>query len=111
MLRQFCLTRQSPGIVTRIECAIRPLAGEQGLWTLLCAAGLSATQPSAVKAQGPFHGPAEAEGVLEEIIENLRCQGYQPVDEPSIWCLHLQAELRRQNAGRGHPPRGCCLLS
>jgi hypothetical protein len=103
MLRHFCLTRRSPGIVTRIECAIRPLAGGQGLWTLLCAAGLSAAQPSAVKAQGPFHGVGEAEAVLEEIVENLQRQGYQPVDEPSIWCLHLQAELRRQNAERGHP--------
>jgi hypothetical protein len=103
MTRYLSLTRCNPGIVTRIECMIRPLAGGQGLWTLLCAAGLNASQPSAVKAQGPFHGFAEAEAVLDEIIDNLRSQGYQTVDEPSIWCLHLQAELRRQNAGRGHP--------
>jgi hypothetical protein len=103
MSRHFCLTRHSPGIGPRIECAIRPLAGGQGLWTLLCAAGLSAALPSAVKAQGPFHGLAEAEAVLDEIVDNLRSQGYQTVDEPSIWCLQLQAELRRQNAERGHP--------
>lgn len=103
MLRHFCLTRHSPGVVTRIECEIRPLAGAQGLWTLLCAAGLNAAQPSAVKAQGPFHGLAEVEGVLREIVDNLHNQGYQTVDEPAIWCLHMQAELRRQNAGRGHP--------
>lgn len=103
MSRHFCLTRRSPGVVTRIECAIHPLAGGQGLWTLLCAAGLNAAQPSAVKAQGPFHGLAEVETVLREIIDNLHSQGYRSVDEPSIWCLHMQAELRRQNAGRGHP--------
>lgn len=110
MLRHFCLTRRSPGVITRIECAIRPLAGGQGLWTLLCAAGLSAAQPSAVKAQGPFHGLAEAQSVLDEIVENLQVQGYRTVDEPSIWCLHLQAELRRQNAGRGHPAGGFRLV-
>lgn len=110
MSRHFCLTRRSPGIVTRIECAIRPLAGGQGLWTLLCAAGLNAAQPSAVKAQGPFHGPAEAEGVLAEIVDNLHAQGYRTVAEPPIWCLHLQAELRRQNAGRGHPAGGFRLV-
>ncbi len=103
MSRHCCLTRHSPGIVTRIECSIRPLAGGQGLWTLLCAAGLCAAQPTTVKAQGPFHGLAEAEAVLAEIVDNLYAQGYRAVDEPSIWCLHLQAELRRQNAVRGHP--------
>ncbi|MNM85909.1 hypothetical protein D3C81_980490 [compost metagenome] len=104
MPRHLCLTRHSPGIVTRIECMLHPLAGGQGLWMLFCAAGLNAVQPSAVKAQGPFHGASEAQGVLDEIVENLLRQGYQTVDEPAIWRLHLQAELRRQDAGRGHPP-------
>lgn len=103
MPRHLCLIRLSPGIVTRVECAIRPLAGEQGLWTLLCAAGLDSAQPSAIKAQGPFHGAAEAAAVLDEVVASLEQQGYRCVDGPAIWSLHLQGELRRQNAGRGHP--------
>ena len=103
MPRHLCLTRHSPGVVTRIECMLHPLAGGQGLWMLFCAAGLNAAQPSAVKAQGPFHGASEAQGVLDEIVGNLLRQGYQVVEEPAIWRLHLQAELRRQDAGRGHP--------
>lgn len=104
MSRQLCLTRRSPGVVTRIECMLHQLAGGQGLWMLFCAAGLDAAQPSAVRAQGPFHGACEAQAVLNDIVGNLLGQGYGAVEEPSIWCLHLQAELRRQNAGRGHPP-------
>ena len=102
MPRNLILTRNCSGIRTRIECAIRPLAGERGLWMLLCAAGMSDAQPSTVKAQGPFHGPCVAEGLLEAIAKSLELQGYEPTDEPAIWCLHLQAELRRLNAGR------CC---
>ncbi len=56
MSRTLCLTRQCLGLVTRIECVILPLAGDNGLWTLICAAGISGTQPSAIRAQGPFHG-------------------------------------------------------
>ena len=57
MPRSLCLTRQCLGLTTRIECEICPLAGGQGLWMLLCAAGRSAAQPSEIRAQGPFHGP------------------------------------------------------
>lgn len=46
MSRTLCLTRQCLGLVTRIECVILPLAGDNGLWTLICAAGISGTQPS-----------------------------------------------------------------
>ena len=103
MSRHLCLTRQCPGVVTRIEFVVRPLAGGQGWWSLLCAAGLDAAQPATLKAQGPFHGAAEAHAVLREIVSNLLRQGYRLVDGPAIWALHLQGELRRQNAGRGHP--------
>jgi hypothetical protein len=102
MPRSLCLTRQCLGLTTRIECEIRPLAGQRGLWTLLCAAGMSAAQPSAIKAQGPFHGPFVVEAVLDSIAQCLAVQGYQPCDEPMIWRLHLQAELRRLN---GEPCR------
>ena len=97
MTRSLCLTRQCLGLTTRIECVIRPLAGERGLWTLLCAAGMSGAQPSAIKAQGPFYGPFVAESVLDSIAQCLLVQGYVDCDEPLIWCLHLQAELRRLN--------------
>jgi hypothetical protein len=100
MPRSLCLTRQCLGLTTRIECEIRPLAGERGLWTLLCAAGMSAAQPSAIKAQGPFHGPLQAETVLESIAQCLAVQGYEPCVEPMIWCLHMRAELRRLNGER-----------
>ncbi|AYC34348.1 hypothetical protein D3880_19135 [Pseudomonas cavernae] len=101
MPRSLCLSRQCLGLVTRIECVIRPLAGESGLWTLICAAGMADSQPTAIKAQGPFHGPLVAESVLTAIAENLAIMGYEQSPDPSIWCLHMQSELRRQNAERG----------
>jgi len=106
MPHSLCLTRQCLGLTTRIECEIRPLAGQRGLWMLLCAAGMSGAQPSAIKAQGPFHGPLAAEEVLDSIAECLLVQGYQACTEPMIWRLHLQAELRRLNGERCHSPGG-----
>ena len=103
MPRNLCLTRQCLGLVTRIECSIRPLAGETGMWTLLFAAGMAGEQPSAIKAQGPFHGPFVAESILETIVESLTSHGYELADDPQIWCLHLQAQLREINGGRCHP--------
>lgn len=100
MPHKLCLNRQCLGLVTRIECVIRPLAGGNGLWTLLCAAGLADGQPTAIKVQGPFHGPVMAESVLASIADNLMGQGYCESDDPSIWQLHMQAELRRVNANQ-----------
>ncbi len=100
MPRTLCLIRPCLGLTTRIECEIRPLAGENGLWTLLCAAGMSGAQPTAIKAQGPFCGPFVAEGVLEAISDCLAQQGYIVADDPPIWQLHLQGELRRLNGER-----------
>lgn len=77
MSRNLCLTRQCLGLVTRIECAIRPLAGDTGMWTLLFAAGMAGEQPSAIKAQGPFHGPFAAESILDTIVESLTLHGYE----------------------------------
>lgn len=95
MSRNLCLTRQCLGLVTRIECAIKPLAGDTGMWTLLFAAGMAGEQPSAIKAQGPFHGPFVAESILDTIVESLTLHGYELADDPQIWCLHLQAQLRK----------------
>lgn len=104
MSRSLCLTRHCLGLVTRIECVIRPLAGDRGLWTLICAAGMAGAQPSAIKAQGPFFGPLVAEEVLAAIVHSLALQGYTECTEPPIWSLHLQAELRRLNdSQRRHP--------
>jgi len=100
MPRSLCLTRQCLGLVTRIECTVLPLAGENGLWTLICAAGISGEQPSTIKAQGPFYGPFVAEGVLAGIAESLAVQGYEECTELPIWRLHAQAELRRLNGER-----------
>ena len=100
MSRSLCLPRQCLGLVTRIECAVLPLAGEKGLWTLICAAGMSGAQPSTIKAQGPFYGPFVAEGVLVSIAESLAAQGYGICDELPIWRIHIQAELRRLNGAR-----------
>lgn len=107
MAHELCLIRQCLGVVARIECQVRPLAGDKGLWTLLFAAGMQASQPSAVKAQGPFHGPREAEAVLDAVARNLSDQGYEPCLEPAIWRLHLQAELRRINAEHLRHPGDC----
>ncbi|MFJ2540911.1 MULTISPECIES: hypothetical protein [unclassified Pseudomonas] len=101
MSRNLCLTRQCLGLVTRIECVIKPLAGDTGMWTLLFAAGMAGEQPSAIKAQGPFHGPVAAESILDTIVESLTLHGYELADDPQIWSLHLQAQLRQINGGRG----------
>ncbi|AJE20439.1 hypothetical protein HA520_05405 [Azotobacter chroococcum] len=106
MSRTLCLIRNCLGLTVRIELAARPLAGEQGLWTLLFAAGLSGAQPSSVKAQGPFRGPVAAERVLDEVASTLAGVGYQECSDPLIWCLHLQAELRRLNGPRRCRPEG-----
>jgi hypothetical protein len=98
MPRSLCLTRQCLGLVTRIECVVRPLSGDKGMWTLLFAAGMSGEQPSALKAQGPFHGPIAAESVLDAIAESLVLHGYQTAQEIPIWSVHLQGELRRVNS-------------
>ena len=103
MPRSLCLTRQCLGLVTRIECSIRPLAGDTGMWTLLFAAGMAGEQPSAIKSQGPFPGPFAAESILESIVQSLTLHGYELADDPQIWCLHLQAQLRQINGGRGQP--------
>lgn len=100
MSRSLCLTRQCLGLVTRIECSIRPLAGNTGMWTLLFAAGISGDQPSTLKSQGPFHGPFAAQAILDSIVQSLTLCGYQLADDPLIWCLHMQAHLREINAGR-----------
>lgn len=105
MSRNLCLTRQCLGLVTRIECSVRPLAGDTGMWTLLFAAGMAGEQPSAIKAQGPFHGPFVAESILDTIVESLTMHGYQLADDPQIWSLHLQAQLREINGGRRIPER------
>jgi len=101
MSRNLCLTRQCLGLVTRIECAIKPLAGDTGMWTLLFAAGMAGEQPSAIKAQGPFHGPVAAESILDTIVESLTMHGYELANDPQIWSLHLQAQLRQINGERG----------
>ncbi|SDB61275.1 hypothetical protein SAMN03159382_04941 [Pseudomonas sp. NFACC23-1] len=100
MSRNLCLTRQCLGLVTRIECAIRPLAGDTGMWTLLFAAGMAGEQPSAIKAQGPFPGPTAAESILDTIVQSLTLHGYELADDPQIWSLHMQAQLREINGGR-----------
>lgn len=102
MSRSLCLTRHCLGIITRIECEVRPLAGEQGLWVLLCAAGMAAGQPSIIKAQGPFYGPCVAEQVLQGIAASLLSQGYHADTQPPIWRLQIQGQLRRLNRARGH---------
>ena len=100
MSRNLCLTRQCLGLETRIECSIRPLAGNTGLWALLCAAGLSGEQPTTIKSQGPFRGPFVAETILQSIVESLTLHGYRLADTPQIWCLHVQAQLRQINGER-----------
>ncbi|MBX8495659.1 hypothetical protein [Pseudomonas cichorii] len=95
MSRSLCLTRQCLGLMTRIECVIRPLPGDGGMWMLLFAAGMSGEQPSAIKSQGPFNGLMAAESVLLAITESLLLHGYETVADVPIWRLHMQSELRR----------------
>lgn len=107
MSRSLNLTRHCLGLDTRIECVVLPLAGNNGLWTLICAAGMAGAQPSTIKAQGPFHGAFAAESILVDIAENLQGMGYEQAADVPIWRLHIQAELRRLNGDRGHPLRDC----
>ncbi len=108
MPRDLILTRQCLGLVTRIECLVRPLGDGSGCWTLLCAAGMAGEQPSVIKAQGPFHGAWVAESVLQGIAECLFDLGYAEALDPPIWRLHLLGELRRLGprrcAGAGECP-------
>jgi len=97
MPRSLCLNRECLGLITRIECVIRPMPGDDGLWMVLFAAGMSGEQPSALRSQGPFTSLAAAQSILESIAENLLLGGYRPADDVPIWTLHMQAELRRLN--------------
>ncbi|WP_122318097.1 hypothetical protein [Pseudomonas cichorii] len=97
MPRSLCLTRQCLGLMTRIECVIRPLPDDGGMWMLLFAAGMSGEQPSAIKSQGPFNGLLAAESVLLAIAESLALHGYEGAGDVPIWRLHMQSELRRIN--------------
>jgi hypothetical protein len=103
MRPSLCLTRQYLGVVTRIECTVRPLAGEQGLWTVLCVAGMDAMQPSLINAQGPFCGPCAAQEILAGIALSLQAQGYRLAGDVPIWSLHMQAKMRRLNGCSGAP--------
>lgn len=102
MSRSLHLTRHCLGLDTRIECVVLPLAGDNGLWMLICAAGMAGARPSTIKAQGPFHGACAAQAVLDDIADNLRAMGYYPCADVAVWRLPIQAELRRLNARRGH---------
>ncbi|OUM05198.1 hypothetical protein BW686_22850 [Pseudomonas syringae] len=95
MQRSLCLTRECMGLMTRIECVMRPLPHDGAQWMVLFAAGMAGEQPSAIKSQGPFIGLPCAQSVLTAIVESLSQQDYQCLDDVSIWTLHLQAELRR----------------
>ncbi|KPW55359.1 Uncharacterized protein ALO82_02711 [Pseudomonas syringae pv. broussonetiae] len=99
MQRSLCLTRECMGLMTRIECVIRPIPHDGGQWMVLFAAGMAEEQPSAIKSQGPFNGLPAAQAVLTSIIESLSLHGYQCADDVPIWTLHIQAELRRINSG------------
>ncbi|WP_426152593.1 hypothetical protein [Pseudomonas sp. DC3000-4b1] len=101
MAHALSLTRQCLGLETRIECMIRPVAGGVGHWTLLFAAGMAGEQPTAIKAQGPFHGARAAESVLDAIVDSLTLHGYVLRDDPRIWDIHLHGQLRKINAERG----------
>lgn len=107
MSRHLNLSHHYLGLDARIECAVLPLAGNKGLWTLICVAGMAAAQPSAIKVQGPFHGALAAETRLAEIAEILCIMGYERCAEESAWRLHMQAELRRLNAEGGYPQGHC----
>ena len=102
MSHHICLVRDYLGMSMRIEARIHALAGGNGRWTLLCAAGLSGSQPTEIKVQGPFLVAGEAARVLAAIVDNLREQGYQEVLDEPIWRLHMQARLRQLN---GQPQR------
>ena len=103
MSPSLCLVRQYLGVVTRIECVVRPLVGNQGQWVVLCVAGMDAQQPSVVNAQGPFCGPCAAQEILDGITASLQAQGYRPAFDVPIWSLHMQAKMRQLNGLRGHP--------
>lgn len=103
MLPSLCLTRRCLGVVTRIECAVRPLAGNQGHWVVLCVAGMDAQQPSLVNVQGPFCGPCAAQEILTGIALSLQAQGYQLAGDVPIWRVHMQAKMRRLNGLSGAP--------
>lgn len=106
MHRSFCLTRRCLGTDARIECEVFPLGSGQGLWVLLCVAGMLGAQPSELRVQGPFRGESVARSVLDAIRGSLREQGYDEVDGPLTWQLHMRSELRKVNADQARLLRG-----
>src|SRR3546814_10708228 len=38
--------------------------------------------------------------LLDTIVQSLTLHGYELADDPQIWCLHMQAQLREINGGR-----------
>lgn len=102
MAQAICLMHQFLGLTTRVECVARALPDETGRWVLLFASGLSVGQPSIVQAQGPFYGGSPAREMLASVIKNLLQMGYQQTDEPAIWGVHFQAEVRRLGTGLRH---------
>ncbi|MCU1718173.1 hypothetical protein [Pseudomonas sp. 5P_3.1_Bac2] len=100
MPRSLVLIRHCLVLDTRIEFYQSPYRGHANQWLLLCAAGISAEQPSLVKVQGPFFGACSVDQMLGEIVQNLLEMGYEYSAEPPIWRLHMQAQLR---ALRGPP--------
>lgn len=99
MSSYLCLTRELLGLDARIECAVRPMVGRPGLWSLICVAGQSGRQPTAIKSQGPFYGWRAAQQVLDAVASALVGQGYRKRQEPLIWQLHVQGEVRKLSSG------------
>ncbi|TBU90971.1 hypothetical protein [Stutzerimonas kirkiae] len=106
MTYSFCLTRRCLGADARIECEVFPLCSDQGLWVLLCVAGMQGAQPSELRVQGPFRGVAMARSILDAIGSSLREQGYEDGEGPAMWQLHMRSELRRVNADQARLFRG-----
>jgi hypothetical protein len=94
MPRSLVLIRHCLALDTRIEFYLSPYHGHANQWLLLCAAGKSAAQPSLVNVQGPFLGACSAAQVFDEIVANLLAMGYAASEQPPIWRLHMQAQLR-----------------
>lgn len=94
MQRSLCLTRECMGLMTRIECVIRPLPHDGGQWMVLFAAGMAEEQPSAIKSQGPFNGLPAAQAVLTSIIESLSLHGYQCADDVPICKVHIGTDRK-----------------
>ena len=64
---------------------------DNNTFMLVCLAGSKHSNPSKLRAQGPFHSAQQAQGARNAIMCALQKEGYTPASDLPCWELHAQA--------------------